>query len=256
MRRVTLAGLAAAILTGAAVAATTLMTGSGEAGAVANGHDAAQGQFPFAVKLTMTNIPKPDGTTYNSACSASLIRSEWIVTAAHCFHDVARNPVSGPPPYQTTATIGVANTDNPSAVTVDVVDVRQSPVNDVALAKLAKPVDGVKPLRIAQTPPAVGDNLTLAGWGATSSVNPAPSTQLRYGKVAVSSLTDTTALVHGVWPQANTSACTYDSGAPYLAENTLVSVVSDGPACPHADGETTARVDVIADWINQQLSAD
>jgi hypothetical protein len=31
----------------------------------------------------------------------------------------------------------------------------------------------------------------------------------------------------------------------------LVSVESDGPACPHSEDETTARVDRIADWVNQ-----
>lgn len=254
MRGVTLAGLASAVVTGALAAAVTLTAGSGPAGAVAHGVDATTGQFPFAVKLTMTSVPRPNGTTYDSACSASLVSSEWIVTAGHCFHDVNRNPVSGPPQYRTTATIGVANLADPGAVTVDVVDVRQSPVNDVALAKLAEPVDG-QALDIATEAPVAGEQLTIAGWGATDSVNPAPSKQLRYGKVAVSSTTSKDALVHGVWPQADTSACTYDSGAPYFAGNgTLVSVESDGPDCPHAADETTARVDVIASWISQQIS--
>jgi len=48
------------------------------------------------VKLTMTHIPRPDGTFYDSACSAALISPSWIITAGHCFHDVNRNPVSGP----------------------------------------------------------------------------------------------------------------------------------------------------------------
>ena len=69
------------------------------ASAVAHGTLATPGQDPFAVKLTMTNIPRPDGTFYNSACSAALIFPTWIITAGHCFHDVNRNPVSGPTPY-------------------------------------------------------------------------------------------------------------------------------------------------------------
>src|SRR5438093_239814 len=35
------------------------------ASAVANGSDVPAGKFGFAAKLTMTNIPKPDGTKYN-----------------------------------------------------------------------------------------------------------------------------------------------------------------------------------------------
>jgi V8-like Glu-specific endopeptidase len=57
----------------------------------------------------MTDIPRPNGSYYNSACSAALIARQWIVTAGHCFHDVNRIRVSGPPRYQTTATVGVAD---------------------------------------------------------------------------------------------------------------------------------------------------
>jgi hypothetical protein len=34
---------------------------------VANARDAEDGAFPFAVKFLMTDIPKPDGSTYDSA---------------------------------------------------------------------------------------------------------------------------------------------------------------------------------------------
>ncbi|WP_020669312.1 S1 family peptidase [Amycolatopsis nigrescens] len=245
MRRVTVAGLIGAIL--------VLGFGAAPANAVANGKDASTGMFPFAVKLTMTDIPKPDGSTYDSACSAGLISPQWIATAGHCFHDVNGKPVSGPVPYDTTATVGKANTDDESGTVVDVVEVRQSGVNDVALAKLAEPVHGVTTLDVATSAPEKDDALTLAGWGATEETNPVPSTQLRYGKVAVGSVAESTAGVHGVWPSADTSACTYDSGAPYFAGNTLVSVESDGPGCPHDGEETTARVDILADWIHQQI---
>ena len=144
---------------------------------------------------------------------------------------------------------------SPKAVTVDVTDVRQSSVNDIALAKLSKPVTGVKTLQLAKQPPSKGDQLTLAGWGATNETHPVPSTQLRYGKVDVSSTTDTTVLVHGSWPHPDMSACTYDSGAPYFSGNTLVSVESTGPGCPHTGDETTSRVDIQTDWIKQEISS-
>src|SRR3954453_12217363 len=84
---------------------TTIALATSPAAAVAHGTAAAPGQFPFAVKLTMTAIPRADGTTYNSACSAALISRTWILTAGHCFHDVAGRRVSGPAPYPTTATL-------------------------------------------------------------------------------------------------------------------------------------------------------
>jgi secreted trypsin-like serine protease len=247
-----LVGSTLAVLFAAAVA----LVSTGTADAVANGQAATPGMYPFAVKLTMTNIPKPDGTTYNSGCSGALIAPEWIITAGHCFHDVNKVPVSGPPQYQTTAALGTVNvTDDPGEVRT-IVDVAQSPVNDVALAKLSAPVDDITPLAVDPATPTTGENLELAGWGATSDVNAAPSNQLYLGGFAVSSVATNTIAVTGVTPSPDTSACLYDSGAPYFipADNTtgqLVSVENNGPDCPHSTPETTARVDVLVSWITE-----
>jgi V8-like Glu-specific endopeptidase len=226
--------------------------------AIADGVPVAPGAYRFAVKLTMTDIPRPDGSHYNSACSAALIARQWIVTAGHCFHDVNRIPVSGPSPYNTTATVGVADLSDPSAQVVAVTDVIQSRTTDVAVAKLAPPIRGVRPLRLSSTEPTVGERVRLAGWGSVSDVNPTPVTRLQTGVFTISSLTTTTLGVQGYLPAADTSACLYDSGAPYFreapgGEDTLVSIESTGPACPHSSEETTARIDNIAWWIHHQI---
>src|SRR3954451_11838989 len=224
------------------------------AAAVAHGTPAAAGQYPYAVKLLMTNIPRPDGTTYASGCSAALISPTWIVTAGHCFHDVNRSRVSGPVPYPTSATMNTANVASSPGETRSVIEVRQTTVNDVALARLSAPITDVRPLALSSTRPATGQLLTLAGWGATSSVNPMPSNQLIIGVVKIRSVSSTTVLVRGYSPAQDTSACLYDSGAPYLSAPPgtvprLVSVESTGPNCPHNQSETTARVDVLVPWI-------
>lgn len=241
--------LSAALLTLAAGLATAR-----PASAVANGSDVPAGQFQFAAKLTMTNIPKPDGTRYNSACSGALIAAKWIITAGHCFHDVARNRVSGPTPYPTTATLNTVDVTTNPGETRRVVAVRQSSSTDIALAQLSAPVPDVAPLRLPAGAPAAGQLLTLAGWGATSSTFPTPSDQLRTGVVRVTSVGSASVLVTGWSPARDTSACLYDSGAPYLRSVSgvlrLVSVESSGPNCPHSLNETTSRVDVVAGWIS------
>jgi secreted trypsin-like serine protease len=224
------------------------------AAAVADGTPAAAGQYPYAVDLQMTNIPRPDGTTYASACSAALISPTWIITAGHCFHDANRNRVSGPVPYPTSATLNTTNLTTTSGETRSVVEVRQAGLNDVAVARLSAPVTDVRPLALGTARPAPGQLLTIAGWGATSSVNPVPSTQLMTGVVKIWSVNRSTVFVRGYSPAADTSACLYDSGAPYVsappgALPRLVSVESTGPNCPHTQLETTARVDVLASWI-------
>jgi secreted trypsin-like serine protease len=225
--------------------------------AVANGTPVPEGRYRFATKLTMTHIPRPDGTFYDSACSAALVAPSWIITAGHCFHDVDRNPVSGPVPYATTATLGRADLSTPTGHVVNVVSVVQAPGGrDVALAKLATPVRDILPLAVATSAPTVDEVLRITGWGATDSVDPVPGTHLQTGQVKVTSVTKTIVGVVGYAPAPDTSACLYDSGAPYFVERVgsaprLVSVESDGPDCPHALEETTIRVDPIASWIRR-----
>jgi secreted trypsin-like serine protease len=252
-RRAAVRGLALS-----AVAAMALVAGAaGPAAAVANGEPVPQGRYRFATKLTMTNIPRPDGGFRNSACSGALIAPRWVITAGHCFRNVQGVRVSGPVPYPTTATVGTADLSIPGQV-VNVVEVFQAEGADVSLARLDRAVRGVRPLGLRTTAPRVGEILRLAGWGATGPDATGPSDRLMTGQVQVGSVAAATIGVHGYAPAPDTSACPWDSGAPYFVERRygpplLVSVENTGPDCPHAEEETTARVDTLAGWIRRTI---
>lgn len=225
--------------------------------AIANGTPVETGKYGFSVKLTMTDIPRVDGTKYNSACSGALIARQWIITAGHCFHRF-RVRVSGPTPYPTTATIARTDLADTTGHVVDVVEVFQSSSNDVALGRLATPVRDVQPLRVGRKAAKVGEVVRLTGWGATDPNNITPATRLHTGTFTVTSLATTTLGVTGLAPEPDTSACPYDSGAPYFRERAygravLVGVENGGPDCPHALEETASRVDVLAEWIRSTV---
>ena len=99
----------------------------------------------------------------------------------------------------------------------------------------------VTPLGLSKVKPTKSELLTLAGWGATSDINPAPSTQLWLGVVKVSSVQPSTVYVVGYAPYADTSACLYDSGAPYFTRPStgaplLVSEKVPAQLPPHHPG--------------------
>lgn len=223
--------------------------------AVADGNDVPDGMYRFAAALSMPLITRPDGSTYSSACSGALVAPSWVITAGHCLHDGARNRISGPPRYEVDVTVGRETLSGTGGETRQVVEVRQSDTEDVALIRLDHPVYAVLPLLIGHRAPVAGDVLRLTGWGSADSeadLSHRPD-RLQTGLVAVSSFTDTDVLVHGVAPHPTTSACPYDSGAPYFREvggfAILAATEVDGPDCPHDQDETTARIDTIAAWV-------
>ncbi|WP_285687449.1 trypsin-like serine protease [Actinoplanes sp. NBRC 103695] len=260
MRRRTVTAAASGVLV-AAASAVFAIAGMGTANAIANGELVPEGSYRFSVQLVMTGIPTPTGGKRNSGCSGALIARQWIITAGHCFRDANGVRVERPVADSSLATIGKADVNGTGkGYALQVVAVRQSPTADVAIAKLASPVRGIKPLKISDTPPEPGDVLRLTGYGSTQSASPVQETKLRTGQLSVLTVEENIIGVEGFAPQPDTTPCPFDSGGPFFVEQRwrapkLVSVVSNGPSCPHTDLESSARVDNIKDWIDEAIAA-
>jgi secreted trypsin-like serine protease len=268
--------MAGAVVVGAAVAGGVVVVGEIEAvaGPVSNAAQQSKSTqasttpspppppppiLPFNAKIVSNDIPVPGGGVRSGGCSGSLIAPDWIITAGHCFHDINDVRISGPPTHVVTVTVGKLKDSDTGGHAAQVVDVRQSPVNDIALAKLASAVPDVAPLKLLTTPPTVGQQLRFAGWGALSSTVFVPSDHLKQGQFAVLKVGPTSLEADSVVPRTvENSPCPIDSGAPYFTtederNGVLVAVESSGPPCPQPGREIISRVDVIADWIGQQI---
>ncbi|SDT37379.1 S1 family peptidase [Actinoplanes derwentensis] len=241
-------------------AAVAVPWGARPAAAIANGQDAAPGDYRFSVRLTMTGLPADDGGSRDSSCSGALIAPRWVITAGHCFRDADGRRVSRTVAERTTAVVGRADLSSTDGAETEVVAVHQADDTDVALAELATDITGITPIRLATTGPVAGEILRLTGFGlVTGDSGYVAPTRMQTGLFTVGSVGTTLVEASGRSPRPDTSPCPHDSGGPYFRESpgrepVLVALVSTGPGCPHPGPDFSARVDNLNDWVTATMS--
>ncbi|MFJ7280215.1 trypsin-like serine protease [Kitasatospora sp. NPDC098663] len=210
----------------------------------------ATSDYPAVGTLTVGTA----GRAASRGCTATVVDPLWALTSAGCFTDNPASLAAGAPAAKSTLVVG--------GTSVDVAEIVPRTDRDLALVRLAVPVRGVTPVKLATTAPAANENLRVIGNGRTATdwipAKPHATTHTTGAVTATS--------VDTVPASGSAAVCAGDAGAPLLRDAggsvAIVAVASRSwqggclgtPSGETRTGASNSRTDDIAAWVQQTVA--
>ncbi|XP_036232199.1 serine protease SP24D-like [Bactrocera oleae] len=189
---------------------------------ILNGQVAASAQFPYQVSVRVNK---------QHICGGALVSPKFVLTAAHCVHNVDHNFLGVQAGTVSRTAGGLFR-----AVSSVIVHPQYGFDNDIALLQLETPFDysdAIQPIRVADWDVPAGESVIISGWGRIYEGGPL-STQLLYSRSLTTLKNEDCAASDGLTnpgtlclltPQGR-GFCGGDDGGPVVYRNLLIGIAS------------------------------